>query len=164
MKPQRTPRREWSKNSALHVSDCFRLFPGLDLGGEWKQEDVLMSTTISRHHAANTLTDPEAELQEGNPEYEELYAPTFAMHDAGCMQDLKERWPQLAHADLARIPVLATGARLVRDAEYFDMQNPKRGIFQATLGKVAEPANWFVARQDVRPELWKLITDTGDSD
>jgi hypothetical protein len=57
-------------------------------------------------------------------------------------------------ADLAAMPLLSEGERLVRRAWYLDLHDPARADFIADGDAVAIPGQHVIAREEVSPELW----------
>ena len=57
-------------------------------------------------------------------------------------------------ADLAAMPLVTEGTRLVRGGWYMDLHNPAKADFPATGDETVEPGQHMLARREVSPELW----------
>lgn len=68
-----------------------------------------------------------------------------------------------SEAELAQIPLLAEGDRLVRFKEYLDLHNPARANFRAEGTEAVRPGQRIVARSDIAPAIWeRLIASAAD--
>jgi hypothetical protein len=57
-------------------------------------------------------------------------------------------------ADLAAMPLLSEGERLVRRAWHLDLHDPARADFVADGDALVVPGQHIIARDEVAPELW----------
>jgi hypothetical protein len=70
---------------------------------------------------------------------------------------LHERLPGLSNDELARLPVLETGARLEQGGIYIDLDDLDAGPFKALGGHDATVANRYVAKRDTDYQLWNRL-------
>ncbi len=78
--------------------------------------------------------------------------------------DDKELTAELAGLDseeLARLSVLAAGARLEQGGTYVDLDDLEEGPFKAIGSQEAGPDNRFVAKRDTDYELWNRLVGQG---
>jgi hypothetical protein len=68
---------------------------------------------------------------------------------------------QLNDAELKRIPIMPTGARLEQAATYLDLRALDQGEFTATGNMVAGPGHWIVPKTEVDYELWNRLLELG---
>lgn len=74
------------------------------------------------------------------------------------VKEMDDRFPELTHADLKRIPVLPEGARLVQGATYLDVAEPIPGEITAPSGDfVAGSQNLYVPKTDTDYLLWNRL-------
>ena len=60
-------------------------------------------------------------------------------------------------ADLAAMPLVPEGTRLMRGGWYLDLHNPAKADFPATGDETVEPGQHMLARREVSAELWDEI-------
>ena len=65
--------------------------------------------------------------------------------------------------ELAAMPLVIEGARLLRRAWYLDLHDPARADFLAEGHEVVEPGQHIVARASVSPALWDALRDGCDA-
>lgn len=72
-------------------------------------------------------------------------------------KELYGQLPNLAHDELARLPIVAEGTRLEQGKTYLDLHDLERGEFTALASQRAEPGNRFVAKDAVDYDLWNKL-------
>jgi hypothetical protein len=65
----------------------------------------------------------------------------------------------MSEEDLARIPLLPEGERLMRFKEHLDLHDPARANFLAEGTEVVKPGQRIVAKADVPREIWDRLID-----
>ncbi|MGH2471884.1 MAG: hypothetical protein ACRDG6_05715 [Candidatus Limnocylindria bacterium] len=60
-------------------------------------------------------------------------------------------------ADLAGMPLVPEGARLVRGGWYMDLHNPAKADFLASGDETVEPGQHVIARKAVPADLWEEL-------
>jgi hypothetical protein len=65
-------------------------------------------------------------------------------------------------ADLAAMPLVPEGFRLVRGGWYLDLHDPGRADFRATGDEIVEPGQHMLARKEVSGELWEGLGQACD--
>jgi hypothetical protein len=60
-------------------------------------------------------------------------------------------------ADLAAMPLVPEGIRLMRGGWYLDLHNPAKADFLATGDETVEPGQHMLARKEVSAELWEEL-------
>ncbi|MGZ3636531.1 MAG: hypothetical protein ACXVCX_01690 [Ktedonobacterales bacterium] len=79
-------------------------------------------------------------------------------HTLADVNEMYDKFPDLTHADLKRIPVLPEGARLEQGATYLDAAEPIPGEITAPSGDfVAGPQNLYVPKKDTDYLLWNRL-------
>jgi hypothetical protein len=83
----------------------------------------------------------------------------YAMESTPAAADktLHERLRGLSNDELARLPVLETGARLEQGGIYIDLNHLDAGPFKALGGHDATVANRYVAKRDTDYQLWNRL-------
>jgi hypothetical protein len=76
---------------------------------------------------------------------------------AAADKTLHERLRGLSNDELARLPVLETGARLEQGGIYIDLNDLDAGPFKALGGHDATVANRYVAKRDTDYQLWNRL-------
>ena len=80
------------------------------------------------------------------------------MRAAGAaVASVHERLRGLSNDELARLPVLDTGARLEQGGIYIDLNDLDAGPFKALGGHDATVANRYVAKRDTDYMLWNHL-------
>jgi hypothetical protein len=69
----------------------------------------------------------------------------------------------LAERDLASIPLLPEGQRLLRLRHYLDLHDPGRAAFVAEGDERVEPGQHVVAREEVSAETWDELVRACDA-
>jgi hypothetical protein len=62
-----------------------------------------------------------------------------------------------SNADLAAMPLVPEGTRLVRGGWYLDLHNPAKADFLASGDEAVEPGQHMLARKEVPGELWEEL-------
>src|SRR5690348_13548016 len=74
------------------------------------------------------------------------------------VKEMNDKFPDLTHAELRRIPVVPEGARLEQGATYLDAAEPIPGEITAPSGDfVAGPQNLYVPKKDTDYLLWNRL-------
>ncbi|CAN5267302.1 hypothetical protein BH18ACT4_BH18ACT4_09380 [soil metagenome] len=76
-------------------------------------------------------------------------------------KDLKEQLASLDSEELARLSVLAAGARLEQGGTYVDLSDLDAGPFKALGSQEAGLSNRYVAKRDTDYELWNRLVGQG---
>lgn len=64
--------------------------------------------------------------------------------------------------DLAAMPLVPEGTRLVRSGWYMDLHNPAKADFPATGDETVEPGQHMLSRNEVSRELWDELSQACD--
>ncbi|HEX9436347.1 MAG TPA: hypothetical protein VGA16_04205 [Candidatus Limnocylindria bacterium] len=65
----------------------------------------------------------------------------------------------MSEDDLARMPLLPEGQRLLRYKEHLDLHDPARANFIAEGTEVVKPGQRLVAKADVSRDIWERLID-----
>ena len=66
----------------------------------------------------------------------------------------------MSEDDLARIPLLPQGQRLIRYKEHLDLHDPARANFLADGTEAVKPGQRVVAKGDVTREIWDRLVES----
>jgi len=116
-----------------------------------------------RREAATNPKGPEPEIEDFSVD---IAPDTSAVELGGHVEEstsaagdkaLHQRLRMLDNDELARIPVLQSGARLEQGGTYLDLGDLERGPFKAIGGQEAGRGNRYVAKRDLDYELWNRL-------
>lgn len=125
-------------------------------GRHAQTHDVRREQLTNPHGPAPAGDDFAADLapQSGTPR---LGGHTDESIAAAEDKELHDRLPMLDNDELARLPVLASGARLEQGGVYINLTDRRRVPFKAIGGQQAGAGDRYVAKRDVDYDLWNRL-------
>jgi|SRR6478735_2603827 len=74
------------------------------------------------------------------------------------MKDVRDRLPELTNDELARLSILEPGVALEQGGVYLNLDDRKRGPFQAIGGHTVQQGDRIIAKRDTDYLLWNQLT------